>query len=290
MGAGSWDAHAYASYSVANNKSYDADTGRVFGQVFVSRNMDDSLDPRRFKVRECCDTEEHPNTIPVILALDVTGSMGASCKETAETLGIIMTNLYKKYKDIEFCVMGIGDLAYDGAPIQMSQFESDIRIAEALDKIYIEGGGGGNRYESYTAAWWMALNRTSLDCHKRGKKGIIITLGDEPMNPYLPADDLEDATGDKIQGDVETENLYEDASKKFDIYHIAVADPGNMYKYYAMEIAGTFGQLLHDRLKVSSINELAAKIEECIDDSLQQSGMISSSAGIAPNENGEVSW
>ena len=136
----------------------------------------------------------------------------------------------------------------------------------------------------------MALNRTSLDCHKRGKKGIIITLGDEPMNPYLPADDLEDATGDKIQGDVETENLYEDASKKFDIYHIAVADPGNMYKYYAMEIAGTFGQLLHDRMKVSSINELAAKIEECIDDSLQQSGMISSSAGIAPNENGEVSW
>lgn len=289
MGSGSWDTHAYASYSVANNKSYDTISGRVTGQVFTNYNIDPSLDPRKFKIRECRDSEEHPNTIPVILALDVTGSMGGTCKETAETLGIIMTNLYKKYKDIEFCVMGIGDLAYDCAPIQMSQFESDVRIAEALDKIYIEGGGGGNRYESYTAAWWMALNRTSLDCHKRGKKGIIITLGDEPMNPYLPADELRDATGDSVQGDVDTEHLYGEVSKKFDIYHIAVGEQANMYKYYAMEIAGTFGQLLHDRLKVSTINELAAKIEKCIDDALD-GDVVSAEASPNLNENGEVSW
>lgn len=290
MGSGSWSASSYASYSVANNKSYDEDTGRVFGQVFTKKMMDAGLDPRNFKIRECLDTEEHPNTVPVILALDVTGSMGSSCKETAETLGIIMTNLYKKYKDIEFCVMGIGDLAYDRAPIQMSQFESDVRIAEAIDNIYIEGGGGGNRYESYTAAWWMALNRTKLDCHKRGKKGIIITLGDEPMNPYLPADKLKKATGDQVQADVNTPELYEEASKKFDIYHIAVGDSANMYKYYAMEIAGTFGQLLGDRLKISSINELSGTIEDCIDDSLGVVEVISGDATPNVNENGEISW
>ena len=290
MGAGSWDAHAFASYSVANNKSYDEVSGRVFGQVFTKKGMDAGLDPKNFKIRECLDTEEHPNTIPVILALDVTGSMGSSCKETAETLGIIMTNLYKKYKDIEFCVMGIGDLAYDWAPIQMSQFESDIRIAEALDNIYIEGGGGGSRYESYTAAWWMALNRTKLDCHNRGKKGIIITLGDEPMNPYLPADKLKEAIGDPIQADINTPELYEEASKKFDIYHIAVGDLANMYKHYAMEIAGTFGQLLGDRLKVSSINELSGTIEDCIDDSLGAVEIISGDATPNVNENGEISW
>jgi len=290
MGAGSWSASSFASYSVANNKSYDEVTGRVFGQVFTKKGMDARLDPKNFKIRECLDTEEHPNTVPVILALDVTGSMGSSCKETAETLGIIMTNLYKKYKDIEFCVMGIGDLAYDGAPIQMSQFESDVRIAEALDNIYIEGGGGGNRYESYTAAWWMALNRTKLDCHKRGKKGIIITLGDEPMNPYLPADKLKNATSDPVQADVNTPELYEEVSKKFDIYHIAVGDSANMYKHYAMEITGTFGQLLGDRLKVSSINELSGTIEDCIDDSLGAAEIVSGDAAPNVNENGEISW
>lgn len=290
MGSGSWSASSFASYSVSNNKTYHKDTGRVSGQVFYQEHMDVSLDPKKFKIRECVDSEEHPNTIPVILALDVTGSMGSSCKETAEALGTIMTNLYKKYKDIEFCVMGIGDLAYDRAPIQMSQFESDVRIAEALDKIYMEHGGGGNAYESYSAAWYMGLHRTKLDCHKRGKKGIIITMGDEPMNPYLPGDELGEAINEKSQGDVNTKDLYKDAIEKFDIFHIAVNDNDNMYDHYAAMISASFGTLLGDRLKVSSVNELSKAIEECIDDSLQHSGMISSAAATTPDKNGEIGW
>ena len=135
MGSGVFSSRAFASYSTSLGKSYDIDTGRVSGQEFTSHRIDESLDPKKFKVRECANSEEHPNTIPVILALDVTGSMGEACRETAEALGVIITNLYKNHKDIEFCVMGIGDLAYDAAPVQMSQYESDVRIAEALDKI-----------------------------------------------------------------------------------------------------------------------------------------------------------
>ena len=150
MGSGSFSSASYSLYNTSRGKSMDLDTGRITdGQEFTARRIDADLDPRKFKMRECANSEEHPNTIPVILALDVTGSMGRACMETAQALGVIITNLYKKYKDIEFCVMGIGDLAYDTSPIQMSQFESDVRIAEALDKIYMEHGGGGNRYESY---------------------------------------------------------------------------------------------------------------------------------------------
>ena len=65
---------------------------------------------------------EHPETIPVILALDVTGSMGPACKACAAQLNEIMTSLYQNVKDVEFLVMGIGDLACDKAPIQASQF------------------------------------------------------------------------------------------------------------------------------------------------------------------------
>ena len=194
MGYGSFTTTSYASYSRTAGKIYDDITGRVSGQEFKASRLDESLDPKLFNLRECANNEEHPNTVPVILALDVTGSMGRACKETAEALGVIITNLYEKFKDIEFCVMGIGDLAYDRAPIQMSQFESDVRIAEALDKIYMEHGGGGNAYESYTAAWYMGLKRTKLDAFdKQGRKGIIITMGDEPLNPYLPKYELNEA-------------------------------------------------------------------------------------------------
>ena len=291
MGSGSWTPSAYASYSVANKKSYDASTHRVSGQVFHKSSLDDSLNPRLFSIRECVNSEEHPNTIPIILALDVTGSMGTSCKETAEALGVIMNDLYKKYKDIEFCIMGIGDLAYDDAPIQMSQFESDVRIAESLDKVYMEHGGGGNTYESYTAAWYMGLHRTSLDrITKNGKKGIIITMGDEPLNPYLPKDELNYAIKGSEQGDIGTKQLYKEASEKFDIYHIAVKDDHNCYGRYADRIKESFGEYLGQRLKISTVNELSNTITECIDDSLAAEGVMPEQPANMVNENGDIQW
>lgn len=190
MGGGSWTRDAFSSY-VKTSYSCDVDSSGTISsnlsnqEMFKSRRLDEQLNLFE-KVRECRDSEEHPNTIPVILALDVTGSMGQAAVEVAKKLNVIMTKLYDEVKDIEFMVMGIGDFACDNVPIQGGQFESDIRIAEQLDKIYFEFGGGGNCYESYTGAWLCGLKNTNLDCWNRGKKGIIITMGDERCNPYLP--------------------------------------------------------------------------------------------------------
>lgn len=293
MGSGTFTASSFASYSVANYKHYDTVTNRVSGQEFHAKRIDKSLDPKKFTTRECVNSNEHPNTIPVILALDVTGSMGAACKETAEALGVIITNLYEKFKDIEFCIMGIGDLAYDHAPIQMSQFESDVRIAEALDKLYMEHGGGGNGYESYTAAWYMGLYHTKLDCFdKQNRKGIIITMGDEPMNPYLPITELRDVLSDtKAQANIETEDLFDKTSEKFNIFHIAVDSDECMYKYYAKKIDESFGQLLGTRLKVSTIQNLAGCIEDCITEAIDGTEKPKDAPVVNPvNENGEISW
>ena len=119
--------------------------------MYHARMIDPGMDPYKV-VRECCDNEEHPATVPVILALDVTGSMGGALLKTASSLGVIMQDILDNYRDVEFMIMGIGDLSYDRAPIQISQFESDIRIAEQLDRLWMEHGGGGNHYESYTPA------------------------------------------------------------------------------------------------------------------------------------------
>lgn len=294
MGHGTFTTSSYMAYNTSMGKSYDTLSGRITeGQEFTAIRIDESLNPKKFKIRECANTAEHPNTIPVILALDVTGSMGNACKETAEALGIIITNLYKKFDDIEFCVMGIGDLAYDDAPIQMSQFESDVRIAESLDKIYMEHGGGGNRFESYTAAWYMGLKRTKLDCFdKQGRKGIIITMGDEPLNPYLPVSALNKYAGSNEQSDVDTKDLYKQVCEKFDVYHIAVDDTDDSYKYYKNEIKDTFGTLLGQNLVVSTIQNLAATIEDCISKSVGGSyGVITEKAATnTVNENGEITW
>ncbi len=267
MGSGTWSASTYASYSTSKGLKVNRD-GTLDGSykaqdLYKARYMDPMLDPKGV-IRECKDTEEHPNTIPVILALDVTGSMGTTLEKVATTLNKVMTLLYERVTDVEFMIMGIGDLAYDDSPIQASQFESDIRIAEQLDKLYFERGGGGNSYESYTAAWYFGLHNTDLDCWKRGKKGIIITLGDEVLNPYLPKRQLNNALGSHEQSDVETDKLLEMAKEKFDIYHLAVNDPGDSYRLYEKSIKNAWGYYLEDRFFVVTLDELAQKIVDVV--------------------------
>lgn len=247
-------------------------------QVYTVRKLHSMLDPKNV-VRECCDTEEHPETIPVILALDVTGSMGPACKMCAAQLNEIMTSLYKNVKDVEFLVMGIGDLACDSAPIQASQFESDIRILDQMMNVYFEGGGGGNGYESYTAAWYFGLNNTKLDCWKRGKKGIIITMGDEPLNPYLPGRGLKASLGVPAE-DVDTDALYKQVCEKFDVYHLAIDGPSS-YHFYKQQIADTWGELLGENFSVCRPEELPQVITAIVNQCTYTTNV---------NSNGEISW
>lgn len=287
MGGGAWKKDDFVTYS-CNTRGIDASTinmatgsytVRSHQDIFKSRAINEALNP--YKVtRECCDSEEHPQTIPVILALDVTGSMGDAAKEVATKLNVIMTELYTKVKDVEFCIMGIGDFAYDDAPLQVSQFESDIRIAEQMDKIWFEGCGGGNSYESYTGAWYFGTKHCKLDCWNRGKKGIIITLGDENLNPYLPYNKLARATGDSLQGDVETKNLYKEAAEKYDIFHIYVDHHG--YQYADMN---TWTDVLPRQNVMScKIEDIPQAITDIV--SKYANGTVNNTT----NEEGVISW
>lgn len=271
MGSSSWKSVDYATYTCAS-RGCDLDTFTTMNysaqELYKSRKLADVLNPYNV-MRECCDSEEHPNTTPIILALDVTGSMGGSSVKVAQQLNSIMTDIYASaaVPDVEFCIMAIGDLAYDGAPIQMGQFESDIRIAEQLDQVYFEGGGGGNTYESYTAAWYMGLNHCKLDCWNRGKKGIIITLGDELPNPYLPVAGLKRVVGDNVQADVETKDLLPQVLEKFDVYHISVDDKESSYQWNndRRDLDGNWTKLLGaEHYKVCNLNNLGKTITEII--------------------------
>lgn len=291
MGSGSFTTSSFRSYSTSRGRTVDAKgtvTSDSLQDFYTQTNIHKDLNPYKV-VRECCDSEEHPNTIPVIIGLDVTGSMGKACVKTAQSLNTIITSLYDKFNDIEFMIMGIGDLAYDHAPIQASQFESDVRIAEHLDKVYMERGGGGNGFESYTAAWYFGLYHTKLDCWRRGKKGIIITMGDEPLNPYLPKCPLSKVTGDNLEADVETKDLYELTKEKFDIYHIAIDDFDDCYYRYKTRIDKTFKEVLKEDYKISTLDELPSTIVKCIENSVN--GYSTENSVEATNNNSNlISW
>ena len=293
MGSGVWTTSAFDDYSYSTRgvSATALDSMSYTAQEFYKASyLKDSLNPMNI-MRECCDSEEHPATVPVILALDVTGSMGDSAVKVAKRLNTIMTDLYANsdIKDVEFCVMGIGDLYCDDAPIQMSQFESDIRIAEQLDDMYFEGGGGGNTYESYSAAWYMGLRHCDLDCWKRGKKGIIITLGDELPNPYLPKDKLKDAVGDNLQDNIETADLLPEVLEKYDVFHISVNDHDSSYNWNNPrgELDKEWSELLgKDHYFVANLDNLANIIVKIVKSCYNEEIV----AIPAASSNNEVIW
>ena len=286
MGSGSWTSQDFERYSRSMGRAVGASgvaeiKGMSAAQVYRARSVNDLLNPKGV-LRECRDSEEHPNTIPVILALDVTGSMGETAVEVAAELNKIMTRLYDEVKDVEFMIVGVGDFVYDDGPLQVSQFESDIRIAEQLDLLWFEFGGGGNDWESYTASWAFAERQIDLDCWKRGKKGIIITMGDEKINPCLRKNEIAEFIGDSVQADVDTASLYEQVKEKFDVHHIAIDDPSSCYSRYNRN--GGIDEawsMLGENYHVSTVNGLQDMIASIV------IGAESKSQTFATNE---ISW
>lgn len=299
MGSGSWTDRDFRTYSSTVGRTVDA-RGAVKGdysaqEMFRARQLDPVLDPKGV-IRECCDSEEHPNVVPVILALDVTGSMGQTAVEVAKKLSVVMTKLYEDVDDVQFMIMGIGDMSCDDAPLQVSQFESDIRIAEQLDKLWFEGGGGGNNFESYSLAWYFAANHTKIDAiDKRGKKPIIITMGDEPLNPYIPKKghyaSVKSVLGDEVQDDIETKDVYERVAEKFECYHIYV-DHGCWYSWE--DVAPSFQKLMGEqrvlRSRVEGIEQTIVDIVKNNANKDREDNFVNAIIDVNKDENGDITW
>jgi len=109
----------------------------------------------------------------------------------------------------------------------VSQFEGDIRIADQLVDLWLEGGGGGNASESYTLPWYFAGMHTAIDCfQKRGKKGYLFTIGDEEPPEVLTRAELEKVLDARVQRDLSSTELLDLASRQYEVFHVIV-EQGN---------------------------------------------------------------
>lgn len=193
--------------------------------LYQSRQMKDYLNPLGVKYRESCDSLDNPASTAIIIGLDVTGSMGYLSEEIAKgALNRTMLEIYEKNPVTNPHIMfqAIGDSKSDEAPLQTTQFEADIRIAEQLLDVYFEGRGGGNGGESYLLSWYFAANHTKIDCYeKRKEKGFLFTIGDERCHPDLTDKEIRRVFGENHEG-CTVMQLFEDASKMYEVFHIVM--------------------------------------------------------------------
>ena len=257
MGDSRWSVSDWGSYSTTvRSKSKE--------EVFSRRRISEDFDPMNISMRESRDSESNPNSNAIIIAFDETGSMGDIPNYfVREGLGKLVSEIYDRVPvpDPHVMIMGFGDAWTDNSPLQVTQFEADIRIAEQLSDIYLEGNGGGNQYESYNLPWYFAARRTSIDCwEKRSKKGYLFTVGDEPLSPTLEASHVRNIFGDQVEKDMSTKDVLAMANRMYDVFHVVVEE-GWHYRHYPENVMSSWREVLNQRvLPLSDYTKLA----ECI--------------------------
>jgi hypothetical protein len=220
MGSGRWSTDVYSAaenYRAANGTSAFAysDSG--------ARKAHEKLNPLGIAKRESRDTAEHPRSTPIAVLFDVTGSM-LTVPRTLQTklpqlLGLLTRKGYATDPHIMFGA--VGDATCDRVPLQVGQFESDNRMDEDLARIVLEGGGGGQKRESYELAMYFMARHTDLDSVvKRGRRGYLFLIGDEMPYPKVNPKEVERFIGDRLGEPVSTEGIIAELRRTFDVYYI----------------------------------------------------------------------
>ncbi len=258
MGGGRWTSDDWGTYTSTTTK------GKTTKEVFSKNSMHADFDPKGIKVRESVDSDDNPNSTAMIVALDVTGSMHNVIDAIArDGLNTLCQEVYdrKPITDPHIMCMGVGDVVYDRAPLQCTQFEADIRIAEQIKDIWLEGGGGGNSCESYQLPWYFAALHTEIDCmKKRGKKGYLFTIGDEEPPKNLTSDQVNSVFGTTMQGDLSIEDVLQMAQRNYHVFHIIIEEGSHM-RYYPEETKKAWNALLGQRaILLSDHTKLAETI------------------------------
>jgi hypothetical protein len=230
--------------------------------IFVQNRegkIHESMEPSKALLREARDSETHPNSLPIVIALDVTGSMlkipHALVKDGLPNM--VANMIERGIPDPSILFLGIGDHTCDTAPLQVGQFESgDEELDLWLTRTWLEGHGGGNNGESYLLAWYFAAKHTVTDAlEKRNQKGFLFTIGDEPCLNNLPKNAIKGLMGKESQSSFTAKELLEAAQEKYEVFHLHMLQgtDGSNSLHYWQSLLGQRCIVVDDYEKVGNI-------------------------------------
>src|SRR4051812_45536213 len=113
MGYSRWSDSDWSSY-VSSKASKSTD------EIFTTKSLKPEFDPKNIDLRESRDSAKNPQSNAIIIACDVTGSMGMLADTLVRKgIGTTFEEILKRLPvtDPHLMVMGIGDVVYDRAPL-----------------------------------------------------------------------------------------------------------------------------------------------------------------------------
>jgi hypothetical protein len=221
MGGGSYD-RSSATRAAATYQSKPKE------DIFA-RQLHQEMNPYGITLRESRDSEEHPNSVPIIFVMDVTGSMGKIPEHVIKhgMIHIMGTIIEHGIADPQVLFLAVGDHITDRGPLQVGQFESnDKDLNMWLERVWLESGGGGNGGESYSLAHYFVNNFVQTDAwDKRKQKGFLFTIGDEKFHENIPGSFIKSLMGNSEASSIISRDEIEKAKEKWHVYHIVPESP-----------------------------------------------------------------
>lgn len=269
MGGLYWDTSTYKAKTAARGGADPFAYSHTVRSSYTPKEWKahETLDPKKVAgptspfagkvMREARDNEDHPESTPIAIFFDETGSMGNVPRVLQTKLAELFELLLRKgyVTDPQILFGAYGDAETDRVPLQVGQFESDNRVADTLENIFLEGNGGGNGGESAALAWYyMALHAATDAYDKRKKKGYLVTIGDE-VTLSVRANQIKEFIGDDMEGTLTPREILTLAQKKWHVFHLVI----NNYAAQVQNSIPFYTKLLGDNAIVLENEEAAAE-------------------------------
>lgn len=135
--------------------------------------------------------------------------------------GQIKMNDYLKDPAISFCA--IGDVAFDRAPLQVTNFGQGSQLDQLISKIYLERGGGNNIQESYELAAFFYANHCELP---KSDLSYFFITGDENFYENITGASLSKIFGVHAERynfnmpKIPSQEVWSLLLKKFNVFHL----------------------------------------------------------------------
>ena len=215
----------YGSYSYEAHRAITtARTSKPAQRVFAQRECHPMMNPFGVRVRESRDSAQHPESLGIVFALDVTGSMGAIPEALARRELPELMKLLGEHgvADPQVLFVAVGDAVGDRAPLQIGQFESTAELMDQwLTWCWLEGGGGRGDFESYELALYFAARHVDMDCYrKRKKRGYLFLTGDEKPYPHLSRHIVKQVLGEELERDLPLPVLVDEVQRAFEPFFL----------------------------------------------------------------------
>lgn len=154
---------------------------------------------------------------PIVVAVDVTGSMQHWPAEIFDRLPLLYQTLSQYREDVEVSFVALGDATCDRFPLQVTDFRKGIGLEETLKALYGEGGGGGQAKESYELLAYSLLYKAR--CPEAARPYLIL-YGDEGFYEQVSPSIVKALLGDDLREPIDARRLWRAVAESWNVYHL----------------------------------------------------------------------